>query len=91
MANRYGFRSGYVEAVNISSGIVTVEDGSTNASVTFDDAMKNAPAVVVTPTDSGETAYVDDATVDSTGFTVDGLSSSGANDVYYMAIDESRY
>jgi len=91
MARKYGMRSGYVEAVNISSGIVTVAGGSTSASVTFDEAMSNAPAVVVTPTDSGESAYVDSATVDTTGFTVDGLTSTGANDVYYVAIDESRY
>lgn len=89
MSRKYGMRSGYVEALNIRSGTVTVDDGSTSASVSFDEAMENTPAVVVTPTDSGETPYVASST--ENGFTVDGLSSSGANDVNYVAIDESRY
>lgn len=89
MARKYGMRSGYVEALNMKSGTVTVADGSTSASVSFDEAMENVPAVVVSPTDSGETPYVSSAT--ENGFTVDGLSSTGANDVYYVAHDESRY
>mgnify|MGYP006928085294 CR=1 FL=1 len=91
MARKYGMRSGYVEAVNISSGTVTIPDGSSSASVTFEDSMKNAPAVNITPTASDESPYVDDATVDVNGFTVDGLTSAGEDVVHYIAIDESRY
>lgn len=91
MSRRYGMRSGYVEAINFSEGTVTVPDGSTSTTVSFDEPMENAPSVVVTPTESGESPFVDPATVDETGFTVDGLSSSGANDVFYIALDESRY
>lgn len=89
MARKYGMRSGYVEALNIRSGTVTVADGSTSATVSFDEAMENPPAVVVSPTADGEAPYV--ASVTETGFTVDGLTSSGADDVYYVASDESRY
>jgi len=91
MARKYGMRSGYVEAINIRSGVVTVADGSTSASVSFDEAMENSPAVVVTPTASDESPYVDNTTVDVNGFTVDGLTSSGEDIVHYIAIDESRY
>lgn len=91
MARKYGMRSGYVESINVRSGVVTVPDASSSASVSFDEAMENAPAVVVTPGSSGEEAFVDPATVDTTGFTVDGLTSAGSNEVHYIAIDESRY
>jgi len=91
MARKYGFKSGYVEAINMVEGTVTVADASTSATVTFDEAMENSPTVVVSPTESGESPFVDPATVSETGFTVDGLSSAGANDVYYIAFDESRY
>lgn len=86
----YGFRSGYVEAQNIKAGVVTVPDGQTSLAYTFDEPMQGSPAVVATPTESGESAFVDDTTVDSTGFTVDGLTSSGANDVQFIAIDSDR-
>mgnify|MGYP006276422581 CR=1 FL=1 len=91
MARKYGMKSGYVEAINIKEGTVTVADGSTSASVTFDEALENAPSVVVTPTAADESPFVDPATVDVNGFTVDGLNSAGSDDVYYVAIDESRY
>lgn len=91
MSRKYGMSSGYVEALNHKSGTVTVADGSTSASVTFDEPMDNPPAVVATPTDSGESVFIDQSTVTADGFTVDGLTSTGANDVYYVAIDESRY
>ena len=91
MARKYGFKSGYVESVNMTEGTVTVADGSTSATVAFDEAMENPPSVVVTPTEEGESPFVDPATVSETGFTVDGLSEAGANDVYYIAFDESRY
>lgn len=91
MSRRYGMRSGYVEAINFAEDLVTVADGSTSKTVTFDEAMENAPSVVVSTTEAGEEAYVDPSTVDETGFTVDGLTSAGENDVYYIALDESRY
>lgn len=91
MARKYGFKSGYVEAINQEAEVVTVPDDSTSLSVTFDEAMENAPVVVVTATESGESPFVDPSTVSETGFTVDGLSDTGANDVQYIAFDPSRY
>lgn len=88
MARKYGMRSGYVESINQRSGTVTVDTG-TSDSVSFDEAMENPPAVVLTPDTSGETPYVSEVT--ETGFTVDGLTEDAGVTVHYVAIDESRY
>lgn len=78
-------RSGYVESINIRSGTVEVTGGST--SVSFEEAMENAPAVILTPTSAGQAGHVPAASTETTGFTAE-----GDNGVYhYVAIDESRY
>ena len=85
MARKYGMRSGYVEAINHAAGTVEVDGGS--ASVDFDEAMENAPAVVLTPAQDATSAYVPAGTTTETGFTVE-----GDDGVYhYVAVDESRY
>lgn len=88
MARKYGMRSGYVESINQVSGTVTVDTG-TSASVSFDEAMENPPAVVLTADTAGEDPYV--SAVTETGFTVDGLTADAGVTVHYVAIDESRY
>jgi len=92
MSRKYGMRSGYVEAVNIESGTVTVASGSTSASVSFDDAMSNAPAVNITPAQAGSgDAHVPAGMTDSTGFTVETGSDEGEEVFHYIAVDSSRY
>jgi len=93
MARKYGFRSGYVEAINQVSGTVTVAEGETTATVSFDEAMENAPAVVVTPAQDGANAHVPAATTETTGFTVELDAEAGADGevFHYVAIDDSRY
>ncbi len=85
MARKYGFRSGYVEAVNMQSGVVEVEGGE--ATVSFDEAMENAPAVALTPTEEAQEGYVPADSVTESGFTVEG--DDGA--YHYVAMDDSRY
>ena len=93
MARKYGMRSGYVEAINHVSGTVTVADGETTASVDFDEAMENPPAVVVTPAQDGANAYVPADGTETTGFTLELDAAAGENGevFHYVAIDESRY
>lgn len=74
-----------MEFTNIQAGTVTVADGDTSASVTFDKTMRNVPSVVVTPQSAESGVYV--TSKSETGFTVDGLSSSGSNDVEWIAFD----
>jgi len=92
MSRKYGMRSGYVEAINIRSGTVTIANGDTSASITFDEAMENAPAVNVTPAQAGsDDPHVPAATTEATGFTVEVGTDNGEEVFHYTAIDESRY
>lgn len=92
MARKYGMKSGYVEALNIKSGTVTVASGDANASVTFDESMENAPAVQITPAQAGTgDAYVPAADTTASGFTVEGVTDADEEVYHYIAIDESRY
>lgn len=92
MSRKYGMRSGYGEFLNIRSGTVTVASGQTSASVSFEEAMENTPAVVITPAQSGSgDAYVPSANADASGFTVETGSDEGEEVFHYVAIDESRY
>jgi len=92
MARKYGMRSGYVESINVRSGTITIPSGSTSASLDFDEAMENAPAVNVTPAQAGsDDPHVPAASTSTTGFTVQVGTNNGEEVFHYIAIDESRY
>lgn len=92
MARKYGMRSGYVEAINIRSGTVTIPSGSTSATVSFDEAMENVPAVTLTPAQAGsDDPHVPADTTYETGFTATVGTDNGEEVFHYIAVDESRY
>lgn len=86
MARKFGWNSGYMEALNLQGGTISFTSGQTTASVTFDDAMDNSPAVVLTNSED-DLMFID--TRSSTSFTAKRGSTGGAVTVSWIAFDDN--
>lgn len=86
---RYGFRSGYVNSVNIKEGEVTFDADDESKSVSFDDPLREdaVPKVVLLPqSEASEDVWKSEASAE--GFTVD-RSDTGTEVTYdFIAIDQ---
>lgn len=90
---RFGWHSGNVKALNIQGGTVDITtdgNGDGTGSVTFDNAMKDTPVVILTQQEADITGTLNATSVTNSGFTakVDGSSVlSGTLTVGWIALD----
>lgn len=92
---RGNFKGGNVFAQNLQGGKATVTLGGTGtdtATVAFKHAMKNVPAIVVSP-NSDKAITVRAYSVTQTGFTIKATSTSltGTATVGWSAFDDNFY
>ena len=90
---RGSFKGGNVFAQNIQGGIATDTLGGTGTdttSIVFSHAMKNIPAVTVTPNTDKAITQCRAISVTKTGFTIKAISSSltGAISYGWVAFDD---
>lgn len=84
---KYGFKSGYGEFQNIQSGTATIADTTDTVSVSFDESMKNVPAIAATP-EKEQTVWISSKT--TTGFTLNQHSGSSGTEltIHWIAMDD---
>lgn len=87
MAGRFGWKSGYLRAVNVQSGSGTVADGNSSVSVTFPEEFDEAPHVVASAEGADHYVYVSNVTSSGCDLNLN-AAATGSVDVNYVALDE---